>query len=81
MAVLIPFQSAELRRAVAAQIPAVTYQKAAINAALQAIEDWFEGNRASLGVAIETAAPSTFTAAQKLAMVKWWLSQKFERGG
>lgn len=61
---------------------AINYTKAQVNAATQAIEDWFEANRASLAAAINAATdPFVFTNAQKLQLVKHWLRQKFERGG
>jgi len=80
MAVLSSLDLAELRRDVAPNTN-VNYPKATINAAFQAIEDWFEANRASLGSAIDTAAPGVFNAARKQILVKYWLEQKFERGG
>ncbi len=83
MAVLTPIERAELRRFVAAEFGTVTYVKAQIDAAMQAIEDWFEANRASLGTAINAATQPdfTFTNPQKVLLVKYWLRQKFERGG
>ena len=82
MAVLNSTQLAELRRAMASDQATVNYNKVQINAALQAVEDWFEANRAAINAAINTAtAPLVFTGSQKSALVKYWLRQKFERGG
>lgn len=79
MAVLTADQLAELRRENAAVVGTVTYTKPVINAGLQAIEDWFEANRAGLGAAIEAAAPGAFNAAGKKRLVKFWLRSKFGR--
>ena len=69
----------ELRQRMARATPIVPWKKVAINAALQAIEDWFEAERASLGQAIEAAAPGMFSIAQKKKLVAYWLEQKFRR--
>ena len=54
--------------------------KAQVNAATQAVEDYFENTaRSGLGSAIETAAPGVFGANEKKAIVKAWLLQKFAR--
>jgi hypothetical protein len=81
MAVLTSGELAELRQLASTIKVPVTWDKATVNAALQAIEDWFEANRASLGSAIETAAPGVFTNTEKKGLVKYWLRQKFNRGG
>lgn len=82
MAVLSSDQLTELRQKVASEVATVSWDKSQINAATQAIEDWFESNRASLGAAINAATnPFVFTNPQKLLLVKAWLRQKFERGG
>lgn len=74
-------QLSDLRRSAATEAAIVTWMKPQVNATLQAVEDWFEANRTSLGVAVETAAPGLFSAAQKRVLVKYWLAQKFARGG
>lgn len=79
MAILSVKELAELRRACARNVTPVTWTKPQINAALQAIEDWFEANRASLGAAIETAAPLQFAGPLKKRLVAFWLRQKFGR--
>lgn len=76
MAILAATPLAELRQAVASGL-VVTWTKPIINTALQAIEDWFEANRASLGTAIEAVAPGAFTNPQKKKLVAYWLSYKF----
>ncbi len=84
MAVLTADQLSQLRILCASELVDVTWAKAVINAALQAIEDDFEGHRSALSTSINTAtAPFsfTFTANQKKALVKFWLLQKFNRGG
>lgn len=75
MATLTGDQLAELRQEAARVVGVVTYTKPVINAALQAVEDWFEANRAALGGAI----PGPFNAAAKKQLVKFWLKQKFGR--
>lgn len=79
MAVLTATERAQLRRAVAQTVTSVPWTKAQINAAVQAIEDFFENNRAALGAAIEAAAPGVFNAPLKQRLVKYWLQQKYGR--
>ena len=79
MAVLTSVQLQELRRISEPNRAPIAHTKAQVNAALQAIEDWFEANRAALGAAIEAAAPGIFNITQKRALVKFWLLKKFER--
>ena len=81
MAVLTATQLAELRRIAAAEATTVTWNKPQVNAVLQAVEDWWEASRASLGTAMEVAAPGVFNAARKKALGKYWLWQKYGRGG
>lgn len=79
MAILTTDQLAVLRRSA---FPAenATWTKAEVNAALQAIEDYFETTaRAGLGAAIEAAAPGRFSNARKKRLVAYWLLQKFDR--
>ena len=55
----------------------VNYTRARLNAGLQAVEDWFEANRAGLSAVINTATtPLVLTGAQKVALVKAWLEHK-----
>ena len=75
MAIITAPQAAKLRQAMARE-GTVTWTKAEINAAFQAIEDTFEGARPALGTAVETAAPGFFTGPQKTALIKHWLKHK-----
>lgn len=80
MAVLTATQLAEIRRALAAKAAVVNYTKPQANAALQAVEDWFDANQASLSQAINTAtAPLVLTVAQKKWLVAYWLLSRFQR--
>jgi hypothetical protein len=79
MAILSGEQLAELRRELARGVSEVTWNKPQVNAAIQAYEDWFEGQRAAINAAIEGAAPGVFTAPQKKAMGRWFLGQKSGR--
>lgn len=81
MAIMTPDELADLRRNCARERATVDYTKPQINAALQAIEDWWEANRAALGAAIEAAAPGVFSPAEKRRLAKHWLAHKFARGG
>ena len=78
MAILNATQLEDIRRH-AERVIAVTYTKAKANAAAQAVEDWFEANRAALRAAMEAAAPGVFTTQQKQTIVKFWLQQKAGR--
>lgn len=82
MAILTDLELAELRREVAKEVGTVTWDKATINAALQAIEDWYEGQRATVAGDINAATtPFVFTGLQKKKMAKHFIRQKFEKGG
>lgn len=80
MAILTAEQLAQIRRECANEIT-VDYTKATINAAVQAVEDWWIANQAALSTAINVAtSPVVLSVAQKRAIGKFWLKQKFERG-
>jgi hypothetical protein len=82
MAVLTDEQRAELRRAVASASEVVTWDKSAINAALQACEDWYEAERPVVSGLIDTAtSPFVFTNPQKKMLARYFLRQKFSREG
>ncbi len=84
MAVLTPAQLAEMRRSLEKDdtLGAVNFTKVEANQALQAIEDWWEANRANLNTAINTAtSPFVFTVAQKKLIGRYWLWHKFGQGG
>ena len=57
--------------------------KATWNAAVQAVEDWFENSaRSEISTTINTAtSPTVLTTQQKTAIAKFWLWSKFQRGG
>jgi hypothetical protein len=80
MAVLTNLELAEIRRGVAGDTDTQDWDKTIINAALQAIEDWYENNKAAGATAIDTAtSPYTFTTAVKKKLFRFWLGQKFNR--
>lgn len=83
MATLTATELAELRLACASSQATVGYTKAQINAALQAIEDWFENTaRAALNTTINTAtSPLVLSAPVKKILVAHYLRQKFAREG
>lgn len=81
MAILLPHELTELRQSTSKN-QIVNYSKSQVNSALQAIEDWLEGNRVSLSNAINTAtAPYVFPPAMKRRMFAHWCRQKFGREG
>ena len=60
----------------------VNYSKAQINAAIQALEDWWDDTQQQTTVSaeIDTAtSPFVFTNAQKKKIAKFWLCNKGER--
>ena len=83
MATLTANQLSTLRQQVAAEGVAIAYTKPNLNAAAQAVENYFETTaRAALNTAINAAtAPLVLPAPVKAALVKHYLRQKFERGG
>ena len=83
MAVLTSDQLAELRRSIQREwSTAIDFNKATANATLQAIEDWYEGQRTVVSGLINTAsAPKSFTAAEKKLIAKHFLKWKFDQGG
>ena len=59
-----------------------TWVKADLNAAFQAIEDWFESERGGLNGAITAAtAPGHFPASVMKKMTKHWQLHKHGQGG
>jgi hypothetical protein len=77
MAVLTSGQLVEGRQVASRTGPTVTHTKGVANAALQAVEDWFEVNRSGLNAAINAAtSPVVLTAGQKTALVRAWLAHK-----
>lgn len=84
MAVLTANQLTECRQGIAKEGLPVNYTKGQVNAALQAIEDWFTDgitNRpaSSLNAAINAAtSPLVFTPAQKKKLFAFWALKKFD---
>lgn len=85
MAILTSADLTDVRRLIdRARSVAINYTKPQANAAIQAVEDWFEDNRAALSAAIDAATEPlgiTLTNPQKREFVKQWLTDKFQRGG
>lgn len=81
MAVLTSDQFTELRQKLQASVaPTTTATKPQINAATQAIENYFETTvKPGINTAIEAVAPGVFTVAQKKQIVKYYVLQKAGR--
>lgn len=80
MAVLDATQLAALRREIVRGMATVDFDKSTINAALQAVEDTFEGIRAQLNIGINAAiSPVVLPAPVKKSLIKFWLQQKAGR--
>ncbi len=68
----------EIRQALQSSNTPADKTKTQINAAVEAIESYFETTcKPGINAAIESVAPATFTAGQKNKMVKFWLLSKF----
>jgi hypothetical protein len=82
MAVLAAVQLAEVRQKIAAQHAVVTWNKTELNAALQAVENVFQGTgKTALNNAIETASPGVFDANQKKLLIAFYVFQAAQREG
>ncbi len=82
MAVLDAEQLAELRQGVQREGDSATWEKAHINAAFQTIEDRWGAIQADLSAEIDVAtSPVVFSNAMKKKIGKYWLQQRFGRGG
>lgn len=80
MAILTSDQLVALRQAYSRNNVIVNIDKPQVNAACQAIEDWFEDNRASLAVVINQAtSPVVLTPTEKRFLVAAFLLQKSGR--
>ena len=79
MVILNPVELAEVRRGVSKdEFP--DWNKATINAALQAIEDLIESSRAAISNTINAAtSPYVFSAGMKKKLVAHYFAQKFRR--
>jgi len=84
MAILTSDELSFVRRTCQEEDPAApiaTANKPVFNLAIQAIEDWWVDNAASLSTAINTAtSPTVLTTAQKKKIGKAWLLSRFNRG-
>ena len=79
MAVMTQDELVEIRRECAVS-EVVDWDKATINTALQAIEDWFEANKNAWAGAVNTAtSPFVFSNPQKKKLLAYWFKQKFRR--
>ena len=76
MAILTSKNLAEIRKRLSKIASSPDYTKEEINDALQATEDWFEANRASLSSAIDVGTAHSFTNPEKKFIVAYWLLQK-----
>jgi hypothetical protein len=83
MAVLNAVELEDMQRRAANRAAVVTWTKAPIRSALQAIEDLVTGvaTRNAINSAIETAAPGVFTVPQKESLFELWCFLNAKRGG
>lgn len=84
MATLDARQLAELRRKFVQKLGNVTidFDKPTLNAAFQAVEDWYEANKADASAAIDEAtAPYEFSGTEKKQIAAYFLWQKAAREG
>jgi len=82
MAAITTQDQVEARQYCAQQAP-VTWQKPQINAALAAIDNWFDmpATRSAISAAIDTAvAPFNFTNTEKKLLLRAWCRAKFNVG-
>lgn len=81
MAILTTNELVKLRQSIA-KGQTVTWVKADINKAMQAIEDFIENNRDTVSSDINTAtAPLVFSNSIKKKMFAYYMKQKFTREG
>ena len=82
MAVLTAEQLGKLRMGVQTEGDAATWLSTDMDAALQAIEDKWEEVRPQFSAAIDVATnPLVFSNVMKKKLGRYWLRQKFDRGG
>ena len=82
MAILTAVQLAGMRQQFVRKLNgvAIDFDKPTVNAAFQAIEDWYEANKAQISGDINTAtSPYVFTPQQKKLLGAYWLLQKSGR--
>lgn len=84
MAILTAEQLATLRQGIVRKMGNTPggVTKATLNDALQALEDWYEGEKATVSGLIDAAtAPYVFSAAHKKDIAAYYLLQKAAREG
>ncbi len=83
MAVLDASQLANLRKRMQREwITPTDFNKSIVNATIQALEDWYEGERSVVSGLMNTASsPKSFTNAEKKLIAKQFLAWKNEQGG
>lgn len=80
MATVDAAELAKIRRKMSKDYTDPPWEKPAINAAIQALEDWYEGERATVNAALNAAtSPLTLTAEQKKKLVGYFLIEKAVR--
>ncbi len=79
MAVLTKPQTRQIGRHITRGVT-TDWSSTQADAAVQAIEDWFEANRGAISAAINAASsPKVFSAAQKKTLLLEFLLQKVRR--
>lgn len=83
MAVLTSDELAFNRQGDADGEVSLDWDKATINAAIQALEDWYEtSGRVAASTAIDAAtAPYVFSNPIKKKIGRWWFRMRFDKGG
>lgn len=59
----------------------IDFTKPDANAAFQALEDWYQANKAEAGTMIDTASSYDFTNAQKKVMAAAYFKLRFDADG
>jgi len=79
MAIINTNELAKIRQALATTNE-VDYKRSTLNAAVQAIEDWFEADKLTLSGLIDTAtSPVILTNQQKKKLAGFWMIRKAKR--
>jgi hypothetical protein len=79
MAIIDDAEKAKIRQFIST-IGAADYDKPTINSAMQAIEDWFEGERLTISSEIDLAtSPQVLTNQQKKLLGAIWMLKKHGR--
>lgn len=84
MSILTPDELTPIRRAVAEETDSsIDWSKTQINAAVQAVENFAEARIPQISAAIDAATVPfgyTFSGPRKIAIIKYWLKSKYDRG-